>query len=191
MIIGIDFGARLSGKTVLAWSTRDGLRLDRAAAGQDADAFLEETIAWLKPTSIYVDSPLSLPENYRVQASDGDWFYRRADRVLEAMSPMFLGGLTASSIRLATRWRESGFDVQETWPRGLVKELDLPGYRNKGAQTIAEFLSAMQAFGFPQELPSATDWHEVDALLAWWSGWRHENGMAAVHGDPAEGLIIC
>ena len=55
MIIGIDFGARLSGKTVLAWSTRDGLRLDRAAAGQDADAFLEETIAWLKPTSIYVD----------------------------------------------------------------------------------------------------------------------------------------
>ncbi|MBI1192626.1 MAG: DUF429 domain-containing protein [Bacteroidetes bacterium] len=191
IILGIDFGARLSGKTVMAWMGRDGFHLDRAAIGQDADHFLEETIAWLNPAHIYVDAPLSLPENYRVLDAAGDWFYRRADRQLEAMSPMFLGGLTARAIRLATRWRENGLQVRETWPRGLVRELQLEGYRHKGDASIALFMKAMQTAGFPHALPNPADWHEVDALLAWWSGWRDLNGLAAVHGDPVEGQIVC
>jgi predicted nuclease with RNAse H fold len=191
LFLVIDFGARLSGKTVLAWAGAESLHLDRVMPGQDADRFLEETIAWLKPLAIYVDAPLSLPENYQVQAPEGDWFYRRADRQLEAMSPMFLGGLTARAIRLATLWRRRGIEVHETWPRGLVRELGLPGYRAKEPDGLALFGQTMKEAGFPAALPPVRDWHEVDALLAWWSGWRHENGQAAVHGDPAEGVIVC
>ena len=33
------------------------------------------------------------------------------------------------------------------------------------------------------------NWHQVDAALAWLSGWRHLNNTAEIYGEEKEGLI--
>lgn len=197
--LGIDFGARLSGKTVVASVVGDALRLDRVPAGEDADAFLERTVQALRPDAIYLDAPLSLPAVYRTAAAwpagdagdagaDADWFLREADRALGAMSPLFLGGLTARAMRLAARWRAAGIPVHETWPRGVVRTLGLADYRAQGPDAAARFTAALD---LPLPAPAVADWHEADAVLAWWAGWRHRRGAASVFGREAEGLILC
>lgn len=214
MHFGIDFGARLSGKTVVAWLGSDGLHLDRVAAGADADEFLDQTVQNFKPQAIYLDAPLSLPSVYRhagplagrvldaagnnngdvsppAPGPGADWFLRESDRELGAMSPLFLGGLTARAMRLAATWQAAGIPVIETWPRGVVKVLELPGYRAKGSNAAAEFSQQLPALGFPETPPAVADWHEADALLAWWAGARHRAGEAKQFGASAEGLITC
>jgi len=192
-LCGLDFGARTAGTTVLVWNGRDGRLHLRACPRQtDADAWLERLLMPRPPRLVAIDAPLSLPRAYCCTdpGNAPDFFFRAADRLAGAMSPLFLGGLTARAVALAHRLRRRGSTVLETYPR-LVVQRRLPEnlqarYRHDDPETFARDLLPL----LPQPCAEPpTSWHDVDALLAWWTAWRYAHHQAASLGDPDEGLI--
>ncbi len=122
-LVGVDYGSKLAGTTACAVAYAGELRLRCSGKKQDADAWLFDWLSALPPGVLAVDVPLSLPGVYRDLAGCLDYHYRRADGALGAMSPMFLGGLTARGMALAARFRENSWRVVETYPGGLIREL--------------------------------------------------------------------
>lgn len=159
------------------------LQLLQSAKKQDADAWLRRIIAEQNPTTVFMDAPLSLPSVYRGFGSD--FHYRACDRAVGAMSPMFLGGLTARAMQLRAALPELLFHeaypaqlVRTCWPSGLFYKNDLSSF----LVNLAEMLP----------LPFAKqpeNWHQVDAALAWLTGWRHGRGEALSFGKEDEGVI--
>jgi hypothetical protein len=98
MILSIDYGSKLAGTTAVCFEKNNQLHLAQSVKKQDADAWLRQLISTKKPAAVYIDAPLSLPGVYRGEGSD--YFYRAGDRAVGAMSPMFLGGLTARAMQL-------------------------------------------------------------------------------------------
>ncbi len=185
MIVGIDFGARLSGTTALCFDEEHCLELVRVPRREDADAYLESFMARYAPEAVYIDAPLSLPGAYFGQGED--FFYRACDRALGAMSPLFLGGLTARAVRFKQRLAPT--PVYEVYPRATAAVLeaqDIGAYRRGSPADYWSRLSAVLPWPV---VVTPVSWHEVDAILAWWSGWRHTNGQAKSFGNPAEGVI--
>ncbi len=189
--IGVDYGSKLAGTTVIAWLEQKQLRATQSAKKQDADAWLANWVHENQPRAVYLDAPLSLPGVYRAWEGFDDYFYRAADRTLGAMSPLFIGGLTARAMRLQNQL--AAFPFYEVYPGYLAKITGLKAYQYKKKQAdVPAFLIQLQ---HRLPFPIATDvawsnWHQVDALLAWWSGWRHQTGQAELHGKVKEGQII-
>ncbi len=127
--IGIDFGAKTAGTTVICQQEGGFFRFHRCEKGDDADAWLDERVSMFAPSAIYIDAPLSLPGAYFGKGQD--YFYRSADRLAGGMSPMFLGGLTARAIRLAERWGAGGTRKRAMvyWVRTTVASLVLGWHR--------------------------------------------------------------
>lgn len=185
--IGIDFGARSSGNTVLCHQQRGLFCFEREQKGEDGDEWLQQRIAELRPAAIYIDAPLSLPGVYLGRGTDH--FYREADRLAGGMSPMFLGGLTARAMRLAGGWRKDGIAVHEAYPAALVRRswefLDIaPG------KAIPKHKLRLMAGMCLLPPPDPRDRHEADAWLCWVIGHRHQRGEAHVIGKPDEGVIL-
>lgn len=187
MICGIDYGSKMAGTTVCAWPSGSGIELRQSAKKEDADAFLEALIAEIKPQAIYLDAPLSLPGVYTNNGND--YFYRACDRELACMSPLFLGGLTARAMRLANIWLQQGLVTYEAYPAALWREI---GSKNllykKDTEDLDACIELLQAH-FELSLPTASNWHQFDALLALCVGVRHQQQKANIYGDPQEGLI--
>ena len=180
--IGIDYGAKMAGTTAVCWQDRKQLIIRISAKKQDADRFLRGLIQEMEHPDIFIDAPLSLPGAY--YNSSRDYFFREADRLLNAMSPMFLGGLTARAMNLKSDFPRCHFF--ETYPRQLVRLLGIEEYYK---QDLNRFLKEL-ARVFPAPLPAIHDnWHQVDSLLAWFSGHRFREGHAASYGTPEEGRI--
>lgn len=185
MIAGVDFGARFAGTTVVCFDEGQCLVLERVARGQDADAALRAFVARRRPHAVYVDAPLSLPSAYLHGGSD--FFYRECDRMLAAMSPMFLGALTARAIQLKHTLAPA--PVFEVYPRAaarLLEQQQVRGYREARPRAYLARLQRCLPLPF---CGVVTSWHDIDAILAWWSGWRHRRGEACAFGDPSEGVI--
>ncbi len=100
--VGIDYGAKLAGTTAISFVENNQIKTVQSVRKQNADTFCLDWISRLKPDFIMIDAPLSLPLAYFGKGDD--YFYRQADRELKAMSPLFLGGLTARAMRLANQW---------------------------------------------------------------------------------------
>lgn len=187
MIAGIDFGSKLAGTTVLAWFDGQQLHLEQTAKGQDADALLEKWVAEKSIKQIFMDAPLSLPGVYTGEGND--YFYRAGDRELGAMSPLFLGGLTARAMRLAAGWRKSGVEVYEAYPGALWKEIgDKKLAYKKDMAALLACLALLQLH-WEVQLPELANWHQFDALLALTTGLRYAAGKSKNYGDPREGRI--
>lgn len=185
---GIDFGAKLSGKTAICYE-RDGfLRMMLSEKGEDADIFCSQTIELMKPDIIYLDAPLSLPEAY--YGKGNDFFYRQCDRELKAMSPMFLGGLTARAIRLANLWRSQNIQVFETYPKMVWEELSTTVSRVDLQQLIDIVTSYLDDYQLPMLQIQPKNYHEADSLLAWIGSFRHQTNRATIAGKADEGQII-
>ena len=191
--VGIDYGSKLAGTTVCAHYQLDGaVQFYQSARKSDADLFLETLLLQLKAEHIFLDAPLSLPGVYTDPANYTDYFYRRGDRELKAMSPMFLGGLTARAMRLAAVWRDQERRVYEVYPGAAARRLGLKELNYKKTQGAIPDV----AFKLERELPLAFDprdlrsWHHVDALLALYSGWRFLREEHEFFGDAAEGGIV-
>lgn len=191
MVVGIDFGAKLSGNTVVCYrESIEEVHFIRAQKGVDADDFLLGTLAELKPPEAFIDAPLSLPGIYSGIIDCHDFFYRKADRITRAMSPMFLGGLTARAIRLKHLVYRNSIILFETYPGYLARhwKLDQSGYK-KTKQSIVKVLKRME-----EKMPFATSdvrsWHDVDALLAMLSHVRHREGECLKFGMEGEGVIF-
>lgn len=191
--MGVDYGAKLAGTTAVAMLVQGELRVWQSPAGQDADKWLRELVLLQQAKVVYIDAPLSLPAIYggATHTTTPDYFYRQADRELQAMSPMFIGGLTARAIQLRAQLALEGVAALETYPSALVSLLlpELQGYKQEPA-ALPAFAAALQGLLPVQLQEQPRSWHHFDAVLAWFSGYRHSNGQSELYGDAREGRII-
>lgn len=193
MIIGIDYGAKMAGTTVIA-RMYDHNKVDffASAKNQDADQFIKDFIAsnedvWLA----YLDAPLSLPKVYSQCGSKGNYFYREADKATGAMSPMFLGGLTARAMKLSVELGILGVKVVETYPSKLAEVLKLKdkNYKKDRHQIAALCEELKEISGFMFDNEEVLTWHHFDSLLCLYSAKRHEIQASMVFGNVEEGTI--
>ena len=190
--LGIDYGSKLAGTTVVAFANnRSIVDFKTSEKKKDADKFLIKIVNELKPEFIFLDAPLSLPGVYTNPEKFDDYFYRKGDKILKGMSPMFLGGLTARAMRLKRAFENKGIKVIEIYPAIHAQRLELKAYNyKKQLQYIPDVLAILQ-----HNLPLKVDWtsiktwHQVDALLAYYAGSRYINGDAESFGDADEGMI--
>lgn len=191
-LAGIDYGSKLAGTTVLAYShNRQEVRFLASRKGEDADAFLLKMLRELKPEKVFIDAPLSLPGVYRGLSGCNDFFYRQADRALKAMSPMFLGGLTARAMQLRAKLVQEGIDCFEAYPAALARHhgFEAMGYKKQKEAffSLKTQLVEIYHLKFPVALPYS--WHYFDALLAFITGLRTEQQDVMVEGVEEEGFI--
>jgi uncharacterized protein len=192
VIAGIDFGSKLSGNTAvwISYEKDTPLGLHRTSKNQNADEFLLDLLLENHVEMAYIDAPLSLPIYYRQPEKNPEFFYRKSDKILGAMSPMFLGGLTARAMKLGLTLKENGVMSTEVYPSALQKQL-FPHWKEykKEKEFISEYQNEIQKL-IPSPIPILSkDWHEIDGLLALLTGIRHQAGIAIPHGDEEEGLI--
>ncbi|MCB0558118.1 MAG: DUF429 domain-containing protein [Lewinellaceae bacterium] len=191
-IAGIDYGSKLAGTTAIAFIEKEKVCLAQSARKQDADRFILEWAQSWKPTHLFLDAPLSLPGVYRKMEQYQDFFYRKGDRQLKAMSPMFLGGLTARAMQLKEQLQATGVEVMEVYPAHLAKMLHLSREQYKKSKEHLPALAKLVVplLPYPMQQEPLTSWHQFDSLLALASGYRYTQGQHLVFGDKAEGLII-
>lgn len=194
--IGIDLGAKQAGTTVICALSGNRCSVTRSVLGQDADAFLRRTIEEAHPELVGIDAPLSLPGVYRGIEGYTDYFYRRADRTLRAMSPMFLGGLTARAIALKDRLVTKGIRVVEVYPAGLIRatsdiysEYQRLKKAPKGKAPHDFLLRLAEQYNAPPP-PAISTGHELDAYLALITCVRVARGEAQAVGSAEEGLVM-
>ena len=191
---GIDYGSKLAGTTVIAFYSPQAGRIEflQSDKGQDADEFLLLHFSGSTWSTAFLDAPLSLPGVYNNKGKDGDYFLREADRQTRAMSPMFLGGLTARAMRLKAHLEERQVQTIEVYPGKLARifGLDTRGYKKKDGTPIELALQIQDAVSCPIDWGGLTNWHAFDALLAYTTGCRYMKGLHQVFGDPEEGQII-
>jgi uncharacterized protein len=186
-LAGIDYGSKLAGTTAIALLHHDELKIFCSKKHEDADAFIINTLGLYKDAVIGIDAPLSLPTVYSNTKSGDDYFYREADKQLKAMSPMFLGGLTARAMKLKSSLRTTMYEV---YPAVLVKHLGLKDANyKKEKEHIGYFTSILLQQYNLHTTHTFTSWHEADALLALISTIRITQQQAIAYGNKEEGLI--
>jgi len=189
-VVGIDYGSKLAGTTVLAIFDTDTkqILLQQSAKKQDADAFVLSVLREHPAVIVGIDAPLSLPGVYTGLKGDHDFHYRAADRQAKAMSPMFLGGLTARAMKLAS---EIDANTIEVYPKLGAERYQLQELGYKGdSEAITPCLMALaQRTELPIKELSIENWHQFDAVLALEITWRYHNNLADHYGDAKEGML--
>jgi predicted nuclease with RNAse H fold len=187
--IGIDYGSKLAGTTVIAFEENGLIKTTSSIKNKDADGFIFSFCEKQKPECVFIDAPLSLPGVYHGNGTD--YFYRAADKALKAMSPMFLGGLTARAMKLTQQLKALGIDSFETYPGALVKIQPAlsPLYQKKSKPSDQLIQQLQNLLPFPIQNPPAT-LHDFDGILAWLSGHRYAKGLHESFGDHGEGVIV-
>jgi predicted nuclease with RNAse H fold len=195
IICGIDYGSKLAGTTVVAWvdSLTKSIHLASSQKKADADLFIHSALLKLNPAAVFIDAPLSLPGVYTHLANCHDYFFRESDKQLHAMSPMFLGGLTARAMKLKKELEALYIPMYETYPAAQAIRLGLLelGYK-KNPVAIPAIVGLLEHHLAPyilEDIP-VTTWHQVDALLALLAGLRFMNKQHKVVGNEVEGVII-
>jgi predicted nuclease with RNAse H fold len=191
ILAGIDFGAKLAGTTAIAVWDDTTLYLLQSKKQKDADEFIQQQIQHYQVNLIGLDAPLSLPGVYQQFDGFQDYFYRLGDKSLRAMSPMFLGGLTARAMQLTHQLRQDGKTVIEVYPAALAKEIALQHLAYKQDLThIPRNIEALkQQFPWLPTPIKLDNWHQFDALLALCSTWRYTHQKGISYGNEQEGMI--
>jgi predicted nuclease with RNAse H fold len=188
---GIDYGKKLSGNTVICEKRDHSVQFFRALRDRDADRFILELAGQNPPKHIFIDAPLTLPGAYYDNNRYGSFFFRQCDQELSAMSPMFLGALTARAIRLKSLLSKMNLHMKEAYPKALARHLKLPqhGYR-RGRENIGVCADViMESSKLMVAKADLLTWHHVDALLALVTAVRYEQKLSYTFGDPDEGLV--
>lgn len=187
-ILGIDFGAKMSGTTALCFLGGDNLLLQKISKGVDADKFIRLFLNSGSFRQVFIDAPLSLPAAY--YGNGEDYFFRQADREAGAMSPMFLGGMTARAMQLRSEFAVKGVEFLEVWPRAVSEAVMGRGHEGYKKKPVGFYLEKMLEH-FPHYFErSPVDQHEIDAALCWLGGFRYLKGIHGSYGDPEEGQIL-
>ena len=182
---GIDFGAKLSGNTSICFESDSQLKIIQCQTKVDADQWIVDQIDRIRPDLIFIDAPLSLPGVYRYLKGYKNYHYRRCDLEVKAMSPMFLGGLTARAMALKDRFE---IPFYEAYPAAFVRHRFryLADYKRSHSQRheLLDNIGGMIRF----ESPVVTNDHQMDALICWVIGWlfyldRHEVCGAELEGE--------
>jgi predicted nuclease with RNAse H fold len=202
--VGIDYGSKTSGNTVICY--HDGRVIHFYDADKkDADLFILNLIIVLNSgdlalstnkkhiEAVFLDAPLSLPAVYHSRAGFSNYHYRQCDIALKAMSPLFLGGLTARAMELKHRLKEKAtIETYDVYPKAIAQRLFPTEYHKKLSVAEIDRLCGILTEQFPvlrfDKYPK--NQHQFDALLAWISGYRFMNQQHSVFGEVQEGLII-
>jgi predicted nuclease with RNAse H fold len=191
MHVGIDYGSKLAGTTVVAFAQNGSIRLLQSEKKKDADQFILDFVLNNPLVDrLYIDAPLSLPQSL-IHGTGNNYHYRECDKALNAMSPMFLGGLTARAIQLRHQLAEQA-TCFEVYPGGLIRQNALlkANYAKKKSDKIPSFMEDLSAL-YPLPIYNEVrNWHQVDAILAWWIGWKHLRKEHKTYGDEKEGVIF-
>jgi predicted nuclease with RNAse H fold len=190
--IGIDFGSQNAGTTVICFSENKQLKFISSEKNKSADDFLISQIDKISPEFVFIDAPLSLPAIYRESDKYSDYFFRECDKTLKAMSPMFIGGLTARAIKIKDFLEKKNIKVFEIYPSHLAKILNLKDHDYKGQKSSIGIVLDLIFKEYPHLKFEAElkTWHEVDSFLAYISGYRYINNQAQIYGNIQEGIII-
>lgn len=194
VLFGIDYGSKLSGNTVLAILDVNKIYFMAVDKNVDADLFIINAAKHFHPNIIFLDAPVSLPGIYASKPGCTDYHFREADKKLAAMSPMFLGGLTARAIQLKSQLEiELNTKVYETYPRAQARNYGLEdlGYK-KNKLSLAVCRNRLKDKLNPKLFIDCQDiktWHHLDALLALFGAMRFVTGQALPYGNSDEGLI--
>jgi predicted nuclease with RNAse H fold len=188
-IAGIDYGSKLSGNTAIALQTNDNtIEVFSSEKGKDADEWLISIILKHQIKDIYIDAPLSIPLAYFGKGND--FMYRLCDRITGAMSPMFLGGLTARAMQLQKSLSHYGVKMIETYPSMTIKRLVHSADYNKKRELIPPLWEELENIMKAEiTFHGSKRTHEFDALLALYAGKLAANQQAVIVGDTLEGLI--
>lgn len=190
LFVGIDYGAKLAGTTAIALLEKQKIVIFQSSKKQDADAFVKNFANERKPQLIALDAPLSLPKIYKNEEKGGDYFYREADKLLGAMSPMFLGGLTARAMQLAAYCRQIQIPVIEVYPAVLAKKWNLEQFQyKKSLSLIHQACKAIEEKIGYQLAQKPENWHQFDAVLALATALRYYYQQAERFGNESEGII--
>lgn len=192
MWAGIDYGSKMAGTTVICFgNNQQQLDVVGTTKKQDADEFILSVLGGVQPEFTTIDAPLSLPLIYQQPDKGSDFFYRAVDKELKAMSPLFLGGLTARAMKLKYEASKIRIPLFETYPAALVRHFGLAEHYNKKNPLLKEpFVEALlQKFPANITLQQLPTWHHVDALLAWISCYRMAHDEHTTFGDD-EGQIF-
>jgi len=184
---GIDYGSKLAGTTAICYNLENQLCVINSEKKKDSDQFIGAAIDELKPIAIYLDAPLSIPSAFYDKGSD--FHYRACDRLTSAMSPMFLGGLTARAMSLRQKHKE--YDFHECYPSYFIREVlnAKTHYNKKEGRPNQQIISMIQDH-VKYDLPLLETYHQLDAVICWLSGMRHIKNQHLVLGDENEGVII-
>lgn len=183
----------MAGTTVLAYLNEHGeIAFVGSEKKKDADLFLLQQIRDRGFRQIFIDAPLSLPGVYTQPERYGDYFYREGDKAMKAMSPMFLGGLTARAMRLKASLSEEGIECFEIYPGALARQLELQqwNYKKQLEHLPAVVQQLSKVLAFPLASSALQSWHQLDALLAFHIGWRYLHQQHQCYGAADEGQII-
>lgn len=183
--IGIDFGGKLNGTTVICYLKNRRLTYLQSTKKQDSSEMIKDFVSGHKPEFVFIDVPLSLPGVYLGLKGCTDYMYRLADRELDAMSPMFLGGFTARGIELKDYLESQGIKVIETYPADIKRKYGI-SKRTPLEESHKEFLKYIKLP--PADLPQNN--HQLDALACWAGGQAYLKNKHRFAGNPKEGLIL-
>lgn len=183
MLVGIDYGSKLAGTTVIAYTQENEVHLMSSFKKQDADQMIIDFLKENKTEMVGIDAPLSLPKVY--SGVGEDYFYRSCDKSLKAMSPMFLGGLTARAMKLNAQVE---LDLKEVYPGALARGLHLKEFDYKGKNPNYQMMLDRLNWDYViKEWPNSS--HQMDAILALFIVWKIKKDQAQLIGDADEGLI--
>ena len=182
-IAGVDYGAKMSGNTVIAHFLNKQIHFSQVEKKKDADAWLTKELETLQTDLVYLDAPLSLPAAYF--GTGESYHYREADKITRAMSPMFLGGLTARAMSLKASLNNLKF--HEIYPAFFQSELIQSTHYKEDIDLFIHDLAKIESFTLEEQ---PTNWHQVDALMALLIGTRHQENRHRAIGNPTEGIII-
>lgn len=186
MICGIDYGSKMAGTTSICFREGDEIKFKRSVKKEDADRMILDFCKAYKPELIAIDAPLSLPGVYRGLDGFDNYFYRKCDIELKAMSPMFLGGLTARAMKLKSQLPRVRFI--EAYPVAYARRLGLERWNyRKESPDYSQMITSLGV----QLTDAIETTHDFDALLCHQIAISFLNQTVEVAGDQSEGLIYC
>ena len=177
--VGIDYGSKTSGNTVICY--HDGQVIHFYDADKkDADLFildwitnrqsvLNESTTDIDPiNTVFLDAPLSLPAVYHSRAGFSNYHYRQCDVALKAMSPMFLGGLTARAMELKHHLKDkANVETYEVYPKAIAQRLVSNDYHKKLAIVEMENLCGVLTENFPVLRFENTPKTNISSMPCW------------------------
>ncbi len=190
---GVDYGKQYAGNTVICRRKGQNYVFEQIKKNIHTDKYILEKARRENPGCIFIDAPLSLPAVYSCpDIADENYFYRKCDKELGAMSPMFLGGLTARAIKLKNELTSMGIQMLETYPGKLAQKFQLKdfGYK-KSKENIGTCIKIIRQE--PEgniDVTAVATWHHFDALLCCLSAERYFRGEAEIYGDEKEGVVV-
>ncbi|HMP32665.1 MAG TPA: hypothetical protein PKD85_23865, partial [Saprospiraceae bacterium] len=107
---------------------------------------------------------------------------------------MFIGGLTARAMKIKNDIQGLYHcEVIEVYPKAVTHKLLDENfkslYKQKGQGTIENFAVLLYELHQIKTSNNPTNWHQLDAVLAWYSTYRYHIRQHLSFGD-ASGMII-